>query len=541
VAAKGDERDAELVEAGVALSSELSLETVLQRIVEVAARITDARYCALGVLGADGTISEFITHGVTAEQRAAIGHIPVGRGILGVLIHEAKPLRLAEIAADPRSVGFPPHHPEMHAFLGAPVTSRGMVFGNLYLTKEAGQGEFDEEDERAVVVLAKQAGVAVENARLYEESRLRERWLDAVREIGAAILDGKDPDLALELIARRARELVGADAATVVIPAAEEHHLEVRVAVGASGRELRGTAFPAEGSLSGKVMETGEPIVLEDAREAGLASNPLKASGEIGPMMVVPLTALEQAFGTLSVANLVGGRRFTPDDLTMVESFAKQAVVALEYGRAQQELKRLMLMEDRERIAKELHDGVIQSLFAVGMGLQATAMLSRDQEIEQRIESAVSEVDRVIRDLRNYIFGLRPGILADRQLDQALRHLAKDGEEKTGVVIAVDIDPRVAADLGTRGADVIQFTREALSNVGRHAGARTCRLTLRRMEPRTALLEIDDDGKGFDPKAAAGKGQGLENLEARANSLAGTLKIDSSPGEGTTVRVLIPL
>jgi two-component system, NarL family, sensor histidine kinase DevS len=538
VAARGDERNAKLVEAGVALSSELSLEAVLQRIVDVAAEITGARYCALGVLGPDGTIAEFITHGVTPEQRATIGHIPVGRGILGVLIHDAKPLRLTEIAQDPRSVGFPPNHPPMRAFLGAPLTARGRVFGNLYLTKEPGQGEFDDEDERAVVVLAKQAGVAIENARLYEESRLRERRLDAVREIGAAILEGQEPEIILDLIARRAREMVDADAATVAIPSLGEGSLEVRVAVGAHEQELRGMTFPAEGSLNGEVMVTGEPIVLEYAQEA---DRPLIGTGEFGPMMLVPLMLRDRAFGTVSLANLVGGRRFTPDDLSLVETFAGQAIVALEYWRAQQELKRLILMEDRERIAKELHDGVIQSLFAVGMGLQATATLSRDQDIEERIQSAVGEVDRVIRDLRNYIFGLRPGIFADRQLDQALRQLAQDTEEKTGVVTAVDLDPRVAAELAGRGADVIQFTREALSNVGRHSGARTCRLTLRRKDDQTALLEVDDDGKGFDPKLAAGKGQGLGNLQARADSFGGSLEIESTPGEGTTVRALIPL
>jgi signal transduction histidine kinase len=534
-------RDARLVEAGILLSSELSLEAVLQRIIELAADITGARYGALGVLGPDGLISEFITYGITQEQREAIGRLPVGRGILGVLINDAIPLRLERISDDPRSVGFPANHPKMRAFLGAPVQARGKVFGNIYLTKEEGQGEFDEEDERAVVALATQAGVAIENAHLYEEGRHREQRLEAVREIGAAILGGREPDEVLELVAGRAAELVGADVATVAIPQDDEGTLVIRVAVGVHADELRGMEFPRAGSVSGEVVASGEPAVLEDASESDRAYQPMIQTGEIGPMMMVPLSVRGSAFGTLTVGNLIGGRRFALDDLALVETFAEQAAVAIEYGRAQHELKRLMVMEDRERIAKELHDGVIQSLFAVGMSLQATATLSRDDEISQRIEGAVAEVDRVIRDLRNYIFGLRPGILADRQLDQALREMAGDSEDRTGVTTVVDVDPRVASELAGRAGDIIQLTREALSNIGRHAGARTCRVTLRRKDDRTAVLEIDDDGTGFDPEAAAGKGHGLRNLGERVASLGGVLEIQSSPGEGTTVKALIPL
>jgi signal transduction histidine kinase len=523
------------------LSSELSLQAVLQRIVDLAVEITGARYGALGVLGADGRISEFITHGITQEQREAIGTLPIGRGILGVLIHDAAPLRLAEISRDPRSIGFPPNHPKMHSFLGAPVKARGKVFGNIYLTKEEAQGEFHAEDERAIVALAAQAGVAIENAHLYEESRHREHRLEAIREISAAILQGTEPEEVLKLVAHRARELVGADVATVAVPVPGDDSLIVQVAAGAHEEALLGIKFPREGSVSGEVIGTGQPVVLDDASGNDRVYQPLVRTGEIGPIMVVPLSVRGSAFGTLTVGNRIGGRRFVPDDLALVEAFAEQAAVAIEYGRAERELKRLVVMEDRERIAKELHDGVIQSLFAVGMGLQATATLSSDGDIGQRIEGAVNEMDGVIRDLRNYIFGLRPGILADRQLDQALRQLAADAETTSGVTTVVDVDPRLASELSGQAADVIQLAREALSNVGRHAGARTCRLTLRRQGDETAELEVDDDGKGFDPTAAAGKGQGLGNLEERATALGGALEIDSSPGEGSTVRVSIPL
>jgi signal transduction histidine kinase len=370
------DRNAKLLEAGLALASELSFEAVLQRIVDLAAEVTRARYGALGVLGPGDEIVQFVTTGITEEQRRALGHHPTGGGILGVLIRDARPLRIRDIAADPRSVGFPPNHPPMRSFLGAPVKARGVVFGNIYLTEKLGAEEFDAEDEAALVVLAAQAGVAVENAHLNEEAR-------------------------------------------------------------------------------------------ESAR-------------------------------------------------------------------------RLAVMEDRERIAKELHDGVIQSLFAVGMSLQAAATLTEDPQMEERLEGAVGEVDHVIRDLRNYIFGLRPGILADRQLDQALRQLAEDFQERTGVTTVVQIEAEVAAELASRAGDVIQLAREALSNVGRHAQAATCRLSLYRRN-RLGLLEIDDDGRGFDETEVDGRGQGLRNLEGRARSLGGELNIESSPEDGTTVRVAIPL
>jgi signal transduction histidine kinase len=374
----GRDRTELLIEAGLALASELSLGAVLQRIVELAVDITGARYGALGVLGDDGRIEEFITEGITPEERVAIGDPPAGHGILGVLISEARPLRLDDIADDPRSVGFPPNHPLMRSLLGMPVMARGRVFGNIYLTEKQDASAFTDEDERMLRVLATQAGVAVENARLYEETQ-----------------------------------------------------------------------------------------------------------------------------------------------------------------RAQSELRRLEVLDERERIAKELHDGVIQSLFAVGMSLQGAAALTQDENMTTRIESAVEDIDRAIRDLRNYIFGLRPGILADRQLDQALRELAAEFEERTDVVTVVEVDPTVASELASIASDVVQLAREALSNVSRHAEATTCRVTLRH-ENGGAMLEIDDDGRGFELSSSHG-GLGLANLRERIDSLGGSLDIQSRAGEGTTVRATLPL
>jgi signal transduction histidine kinase len=532
-----DHRD-ELIRSGLTLAAELGLEGVLQRIIELAVELTDATYGALGVLGSDGTIKEFVTTGISHEERSAIGHEPTGRGVLGLLIREPRPLRIARISEHPASFGFPPNHPSMTTFLGAPVTARGQVFGNIYLTDKRGGGDFDDEDEQALVVLAAQAGIAVENARLYEAARTRQRWLEAVREIGEAILSRSHPDEALQLIAQRAVELVSADLAIVSVPDGPSH-LRVAYAEGMNAPRLLGMSFPMEGSIAGEVVRTGTPAVVSNAATDERAYGPLVAAGGFGPVLIVPLSAQGRAFGTLSAANRLGAHAFGEQQVKLLETFADQAAVALEYARAQQEIERLAVLEDRERIAKELHDGVIQALFAVGMGLEGTAMVAEDDELSARIEGAVNELDRVIRDLRNYIFGLRPGILADRELDKALRALVEEFQARSGVLTIVDVDEEVAAELASVATDVIQLTREALSNVGRHAEAATCRVSLRHRD-HVAVLEIDDDGRGFAAQTTK-RGDGLTNLEDRAAALGGKTSIESVPTQGTTVRIELPL
>jgi signal transduction histidine kinase len=526
-----------LLESGLTLAAELSLPAALQRIVELAAELTGARYGALGVLGRDGVISEFITTGVTADERAAIGHIPVGRGILGVLIDDARPLRLHDIADDPRSVGFPPNHPPMHSFLGTPVTARGRVYGNLYLTEKQGGQDFDADDERALVLLAAQAGVAIENAQLYEEARDRAQRLEAIRAITTAILARTDTEELLALVVRHARELAGADLASLALPAGAGR-LAIEAADGLLADQLRGTVFPAEGSVTGEVIHTGKAVVLADASADERVAQPIVAAS-VGSAVFIPLAVRGNILGTLTVANAKGGPLLRETVIQLVETFAEQAAVAIEYARLQGELQRLVILEDRERIAKELHDGAIQALFAVGMGLQGSAALAASEELRGRLQDAVEEVDRVIRDLRNYIFGLRPGILADRQLDQALQRLCEEFQERTGVITVAEVDPHLAAELASQAGDVVQLAREALSNVSRHAEAATCRVSLYRDEA-SGVLEVDDDGRGFDLTRPTGPGHGLRNLRERAERLGGRAEIHSTPGQGTRVRVTIP-
>jgi two-component system sensor histidine kinase DevS len=537
MASSPDRKDS-LIRAGLILAAELSLPVVLQRIVDLAAEVSDARYGALGVIDASGQISEFITTGLTRQQRHALGPLPRGRGLLGALIRDARPIRVPHISRDPQSVGFPPNHPPMESFLGAPVSAGGRVFGNIYLTEKRSAREFSAEDEETLVVLAGQAGVAIANAVVYEESQRRRRWLEAIRAITAAVISGAEAGAVLAMVAGSARELAGADVATIVSPRGRGEGLAITAASGLHADELLGMAVPAEGSVSGLVIRTAEAIVFHNVTEDARAYQPMVGRGEMGPSIFTPLRATGRAFGTLAVANRAGKPQFSADTLHLVETFADQAAVAIEYARAQRDLQRLAVMDDRERIATELHDGIIQSLFAVGMNLQAAASLA-DPALQERIETSVEEIDRGIRDLRNYIFGLRPGILADRQLAQAIEDLADDIGRRAGITVHRHVDPLLAAELSPRSADVVQLVREALSNVSRHADAGGCWIELKR-EAAGATLTVRDDGRGFDTSKPS-PGQGLGNLHERAARIGGSLQVTSQPDQGTRLRFTLPL
>jgi signal transduction histidine kinase len=536
----GDDRAARLLEAGMALASELALPAVLQRIVELAVELTDANYGAVGVLGGhEDRIAEFITAGISDEARAMIGHIPQGRGILGLLIDDPRPLRLGRLADHPASAGFPEHHPPMVTFLGAPVMARGQVFGNIYLTEKADGEEFSPEDEAALVVLASQAGVAIANARIHAESERRRRILEAVAGISNQIITGDEIGQVLESVATSARELVEADVSMIVGPGAGTGGPRVLVADGYAADQLRGMEVPAEASLSGEVMRSGRPVVVEDVSSHNHAYRPLVTIADMGPTIYVPLQARGEVIGTLSVANRRSGRSFSADDLTLVQTFANQASVALENASARRDQERLGLLDERERIGRELHDGVIQSLFAVGMSLQGTSMATRETETQRRLEAAVEELDKAIRDLRNYIFGLRPAILTNHRLEAAVRELVQTFAEESGVVAVAEVEGAAAAALESASGDVVQIVREALSNVRKHASASSCRVTVR-LEGETAVIEIDDDGGGFDP-AVESHGLGLDNLRQRAVRLGGDCTIESVPGEGTLVAIRLPI
>jgi PAS domain S-box-containing protein len=392
------------------------------------------------------------------------------------------------------------------------------------------------------VVLREQGGaprLILEINRDITEQKRSQTRMEAVLEVAQSILAGQGADQVLDLIARRARELVRASLAAVALPEEDGDWSTIRVAEGTNAVEIRGLQLAHDRSVIGRAVAHGEPVVVEDLARDPDASPELASATAIGPALYVPLAVEDNYLGTVIVANPQGSRPFSQDEFTVVQLFSAAAAVALQYTKVRETLDRMRLLADRERIGRELHDGVIQTLFSVGMSLQSTAVLSHEDEVARRLQDNISTVDQVIRDLRNYIFELRPGILRDQGLEQALRRLADDFYRQTGVATAVDIVPEAAIRVAGKGTELLPVVSEALSNVRRHAQAETCRIKL--SSPGDAVvLEVEDDGMGFDPDRALGRGHGLRNFRERTQRLGAELDIESVVGSGTTVRVTIP-
>lgn len=369
------------------------------------------------------------------------------------------------------------------------------------------------------------------------DERLARQRLEAVNEVARAILDGRPVEEVFRTIVQHSRRLVDASIASIVTPEAGGDTLVVRVADGEHAPQLEGMRFSAAGSISGPVMRSGEPLAVDDVSSDPRAAQPVVQTAAVGPSLFVPLAVADRTFGTLLVGRPLGRQPFREDELRVIELFASQAAVALEHARYQEELHLLAVLDDRERIGRELHDGAIQQLFATGMKLHGVLGIVPD-DAARRVREAVTELDQVVRDLRGYIWDLRPQVTEEPDAVAALRRLGRDLEVSAGVVTLVDIDPEAVAQLG-RSDDLVLLARDALSNVERHAQATTCRLRVGRVEAGV-LIEIEDDGLGFDPDERSNAGQGLPSLHERATVLGGTLEIDATPGEGTTIRAVVP-
>ncbi len=396
-----------LLAAVVAIGSGLDLESTLRRIVETAVVLVDATYGALGVIGDGKRVAEFITVGLTSEEISQIHHWPEGRGLLGLLIDDPRPLRLADIADHRESSGFPEGHPPMRSFLGVPMRVRDEVFGNLYLTGKRGGGEFTEDDESVLVALGAAAGVAVENARLYEAARRQQRWIQASAEVTTRLLSGSAPGQVLADVTRQARELSGADLAVLALPDDDGRRLTIAYADGDGADATRGLVLPVGQSLSGRVLSTGEPVTCADfAGDERAATAARGAMSQLGPAIVFPLAA-GNVRGVLTVGRLHGAAPFPPAQAEVVASFAAQAGIALELAARRADAERLSLFEDRDRIARDLHDLVIQRLYATGMSLEGTVPMVTRPEVASRISSAVDAMDETIKDIRSTIFALQ--------------------------------------------------------------------------------------------------------------------------------------
>ena len=539
MATRESDRFRTLLDTGIAITSELSLDAVLQRIVEAAAALTGARYAALGVIDSSGTsLERFVTHGVDEEARERIGGLPRGRGILGVLIGDARTLRLHDIADDPRSVGFPPGHPVMKAFLGTPIRLRGVAYGNLYLTEKDG-GDFDEEDEELIELLSAQAAVAIENARLYESATAWSRQLESMQEISEALVGELDLPRLLQLVVERLRELIDARVVAIALPAGDALRVE---AVAGHGTELLRDASIPKASKVGSVLARGRServdsilddpeVVQEVARRFGAVTG-----------LYVPLIAHESPIGIVFAHDRLGrDPRFTSTDLRLAEHFAQRAAIAVDLSRRVQRdsLRRLVEGQEieRRRLARELHDETGQALTSVLLGLKAV-------ESAEDVPSAIADLRRLVvatlQDVRRLAVELRPKALDDFGLVPAVERLTDTFTASTGIPVQLEArlgDERLPPEVETTLYRVVQ---ESLTNVAKHSGARRVSVLLVRRDSSVAAV-IEDDGHGFVPGDEERGGIGLAGMRERVALLDGHLTIEAKQGAGTTIAAEVPL
>ena len=527
-----------LVNAGIALSSELSLDALLQRIVETAAELTGARYAALGVIDKSGqALERFLTTGVDAETHREIGDLPRGRGILGVLIRDAQPLRLRDIADDPRSVGFPPGHPPMKSFLGLPIMLRGVAYGNLYLTEKEGGQDFTDEDEELAQLLAAQAAVAIENARLYESSTSWLRQLESLNEIGNALASELELEPLLGLVARRLRELV--DARLVLIALPEGGALRVAAADGERAFGIAGMELALDGSKAGRVLERSRSeridSVLDDPEIDQRATRRLG----VHSALYVPLIARGRTIGVVIAHDKVGSTpAFSEDDLRLAESLGARAAVAVDLSErvSRDAVRRVVEAQEleRARLARELHDETGQALTSILLSLKALEQSAGAEAVAPVRELVVS----TLQDVRRLAVELRPSALDDFGLVPAVERLADTFREQSGLRVDLEAnlgEYRLSRDGETTLYRVIQ---EALTNVAKHADASRVSILLQR-KGVTVVAVVEDDGKGFDPSDTRPDALGLEGMRERVLLVGGRLRVESSPG-GTTLVAEVP-
>ena len=530
-----------LLEAVIGLNSELSLDALLQRLVEVAAELTGARYAALGVIDRSGLqLERFLTTGIGADTQASIGDPPRGRGILGALIRDATPLRLHDLAADARSVGFPPNHPPMSTFLGVPVMLRGVAYGNLYLTEKEGGEDFTEEDQELTMLLAGQAAVAIENARLYESSTLWSRQLESLNEVGNALATETDLDRLLDLVARRLRELIDARLVTVLLPAGRDE-LRFAAVAGEGGEDLIGQTLSATDSKSGRVLgrRRSERVdsVLDDPEVDLVATRQLGAHTGLW----VPLSVRDSAIGVIAVHDKLGADpRFSDSDLRLAETFASRAAVAVDLSQrvARDALRRVVSAQEgeRRRLARELHDETGQALTSILLGLKP---LEDSLAASAAVANVRELVVATLQDVRRLAVELRPDALDDFGLVSALERLTETFAEQTG--LAVDFESALGSERlpGDTETALYRIVQESLTNVVKHARARRVSISLTRKGGFVTAV-IEDDGIGFDAANTRDDAFGLSGMRERVALLDGGFEVESSPGAGTTVAVEVP-
>ncbi len=530
-----------LLAANRSIVSELSLSKVLQRIVEAARETVSARYAALGVIGSDGALERLVPDGLDDATVAAISDVPSGQALLGPLAGSPEPDQVTGSPADPRRTGDLDDQPPMPAFLSVPVRSGGAEFARLFLAEPAHGGAFTEQDEELVAALAATAGIAIENARRYEESRRRQQWLLASSEISQRLLALTEREEEYEiwrLISATVRQLAEADVVSLIMPVdGDPPLLQIKVASGAGQELLEGMTYPRGDSVAWQVMQQDEAVVVSTHGSPHLRDL-RTADGFSGPSMVLPLRGEVGSRGVLAIGRQPGQPTFTTADVDMAEDFAGQAAIAIELAEARSAQQRLGALEDRERIARDLHDHVIQRLFATGLTLQSTAGVTHSSEVQERLGQTVEDLDETIRQIRTSIFALKYSKPAVSSIRATVLTVADDMAPTLGFRPATHlVGPLDTIADETLVADVAAVLHEALTNVVRHARARSTSVTVEAGAERLTVV-VDDDGQGLAPGSRL---SGLVDVRARAEARGGSLVMDQAQGGGTRLTWSIPL
>ena len=540
-----EDRSRRLIEIGIAMTSELSLDALLQRIVEAAAQLTGAKYAALGVIDPSGRgLERFLTTGIDAETQERIGDLPRGRGILGVLIDDAEPLRLHDLMSDPRSVGFPPHHPPMRTFLGVPILLRGVAYGNLYLSEKESGEDFTSEDEELVMLLAAQAAVAIENARLYESATHWLAQLESLTEIGNAMAGETELQPLLQLIGERLAPLIDAELVVIAIPVGGGD-LRVEAAAGPAAEELVGTMLARNGSKSGRVLERRRSERVDSTLEDVEVDQELARRIGLRSGLFVPMIVADRPIGVIAAHNKLGpDPRFTEEDLRLTETFGARAAVAVDLADrvARDALRRVVEGQEleRRRLARELHDETGQALTSILLGLKHVEEAGSPESARAAAAELREQIVDTLQNVRRLAVELRPSALDDFGLAPALERLAEAFGEQSG--IAVDIQTnldsqRLAPEVETALYRIVQ---EALTNVAKHAEATRVSIVVTRRENSVTAV-IEDDGQGFGAGGGTGDGLGLVGMKERVGLLGGRLALESTEGAGTTVVAEVPV
>jgi signal transduction histidine kinase len=520
-----------LLRANALVAGELSLPVVLRQIVVAARDLLGARYAALGVLGRDGELEQFVHVGMDDAQVAAIGDLPRGRGVLGLLISDPAPIRLEHLSSHPAAAGFPPGHPPMSSFVGVPVRIGEEIFGNLYLTERIAGGGFSKDDEELAIALAAAAGAAIANARRYAESEQRRRWLDASAQLTPLLLADhrKSPHA---LIAAHAADAADADFAVLTVPQdPDQVTVTVTGAAGPLATGLLGRQAPLTDSLAGLVIRSGRQCLVTGDRLESIAA---LVGTEIGPLIAVPLVAGERVLGALLLGRTAARTGYTESDLGMAATFAGDAAVAMELASARADQVLLAQAEDHERIAGDLHDHVIQELFALGMKLQGQAARS-DPATADRINGYIETLDEVIKKIRASIFGLQQPRQPPASLHSRVMEIIDDHAPQLGFTAGVSFAIPSATGLDeTLVNDILAVTREALSNCARHAHASAVSVSLT-LQDGLITLDVTDNGRGL---GAPTRSSGLGSMRRRAENNGGTLQITTPADGGTGTRII---